>query len=831
MKSLNWKKSLIFCVSFFAVFFGELAVNIACGPEQDPYDYYVSYFHNNVQGDQYKPFAFNGLLFLNSEDDVWAEENVNSAEWAKYLGVKLKDVRKIMYELDSASDVRLKKASFKWTSTLPDSLKKNNFLAALSKNKAALNYYRLLKQCEPMISHIYGSWTQPIVDSVFLMKCADKNLALLPNFKDDFLKLRYAYQIQRMYRYAGNKQQSKMVYEKYIANNPSTSAVKGWAISQYAGIIRAEGKADEAAFLFSKVFASNPERRIVAYRNYFWTSAKMDDVLKFAKSEDEKANIYAINGFKKPDSEIQLVKDVYECNPANQLVGALVIREVNKLEQNLLERSPMAYDYFSASIYGNYFNYGKNADSLKTANLKHLKVVRDFATRIANEKKYIEPDFGNITAAYLSWIEHNDVLAMKYLNKVNLEKLSPKLKDQYRITELLVKANQIKKGNNFNENELLPALKWLDEKRLEENPVQPKDSEYYYGWNEGEKSRYTITTRNFYQQVLAPAYTKLGDTAKAALAMLKGDAKYKLLKNMKFKKSLSYQTTMYWMQSLSENTLDKIATYKTKTAIDNFDGLLAKSLNQFSSDDFYELQGTAHLRAHQYAKAIECFNKLSKTYKYWMPEEWEWLDNGKHLVHKQYANAFAETVTDYPKKYVNKPNRLNKKTFAKKMLNLQRLANTDKKNAAQYYYQMAKGLYQTGEFGNAWFFISYDWRIFANQNRGKYDYNSDYKLALKAKEYFEKARELSKDANFKAKCTFMLARCEQKKILQKYDAITWNETEDYEKLGKEQDRIYTRMNSENPYFAEMKNQYAKTPFYKTAVNECSYLKDFLKRSQ
>ena len=123
---MNWKKSLIFCVSFIAIFFGEIAINIACGPEQDPYDYYVSFFHNNIQGESYVPFAFNGLLYLNSEDEVLNEQDVNSAEWAKYLGAKPADVRLVMYELDSVSNSLLSKNSFKWTTSLPDSLKNNS---------------------------------------------------------------------------------------------------------------------------------------------------------------------------------------------------------------------------------------------------------------------------------------------------------------------------------------------------------------------------------------------------------------------------------------------------------------------------------------------------------------------------------------------------------------------------------------------------------------------------------------------------------------------------------------------------------------------------------
>ena len=87
------KLSLIFSIFLFT-FFGEIAVNIACGGEVDPYDYYISYFHNNVQGDEYTPFAFNQMTYLNGEEDVVSESEVNSQEWGKYLDVNSQDVHK-----------------------------------------------------------------------------------------------------------------------------------------------------------------------------------------------------------------------------------------------------------------------------------------------------------------------------------------------------------------------------------------------------------------------------------------------------------------------------------------------------------------------------------------------------------------------------------------------------------------------------------------------------------------------------------------------------------------------------------------------------------------
>ncbi|MNR52312.1 hypothetical protein D3C85_1721370 [compost metagenome] len=56
-----------------------------------------------------------------------------------------------------------------------------------------------------------------------------------------------------------------------------------------------------------------------------------------------------------------------------------------------------------------------------------------------------------------------------------------------------------------------------------------------------------------------------------------------------------------------------------------------------------------------------------------------------------------------------------------------------------------------------------------------------------------------------------------------YDVENWSEQNDIAA------RKYYLMLINNKYFAELKKNYSTTPFYVTAVNECSYLRDFVRR--
>jgi len=808
------KLSLIFSI-FLIAFFGEIAINLACGGEIDPYDYYITYFHNNVEGDEYAPFAYNQMVYLNSETDVESESDINSREWARYLSVKKDDVLKVMYKTDSATNVKL--ISFNGNvSQLPDSLQQNSFIQALGKRKESLKYYLFAKSCEPLADVEFSLWDAKPRDTITMESKAKEGLKLTEDEKDDFLKLRYAYQAERMFHFAGYHTESKSTYDKYIKTSKVNSAVKGWALALYAGSTRRLGNPEESAFLFSKVFASNPERRVQAYKNYYYTSSPVNGALKYAKTNNEKANIWAINGFGNTDSGLESLNKVYQYEPKSILNGTLLVREVNKLEQDLIEANDIAkvgYNYYFSDN-GN----PKYKDSLKTVNLKRLNEIRNFAVKLATEKKYPQPELGTLTAAYLSWMENKDFMASNYLAILKPDKLPERLRDQFRITDLLIKAKNIKKGNPFNENDLLPTLKWLDEKRFAENNTQPK-GQYDYDTDEAEK-RFSRTTRNFYQQILAPAYLNMGDTAKAALAMVKGDLVYKTLKENSLFQNMSYQSIAFWQKNLSPKSMQGLAVYKTKSAGNDVTALLASALNQLKNDDFYELFGTTYLRTHQYDKAVQMFAKVSPAYKYFSPENWY----GSESNSKLYANPFIETINDYPKKYVTAKASVSKKTFAAEMLRLQKLAVSDKKNAALYYYKMANAVYQTGYFGNSWFLISYDWSSYDNGNPARYVYDGDYKKAQTAKAWYLKARALSTNADFKAKCTFMLAKCLQKQIIMNANPLSFYY---YDKKDVKW-RNFIKANYNNPYLKELGFNYAKTPYYAVAAGECSYLADFIK---
>ena len=83
---------------------------------------------------------------------------------------------------------------------------------------------------------------------------------------------------------------------------------------------------------------------------------------------------------------------------------------------------------------------------------------------------------------------------------------------------------------------------------------------------------------------------------------------------------------------------------------------------------------------------------------------------------------------------------------------------------------------------------------------------------------------MSTDKEFKAKCTFMLAKCEQK------DFVYTNESR-WQYYDSPLKNPFYRFSMQNKYFKELSTQYKDTPFFTIASRECTYLRDFLNLTQ
>jgi hypothetical protein len=874
----RWKKLLLYFVSLTGCFLVSVAVIIACSDEPDPYDYYTSFFHPDVQGKKdFGAFYFTDYRFTYTDEEPASEATINAKEWANYLGqpVKATDVEKIMYHLDSAGKERAFHF-FEQDIPMADSLANSKFLWALKDpaHETAKKYYQFAQQAEYLNAASYNYWEPAPLDTAGLKSAASEAMQFAAAENDPFLKLRYFYQAQKLNHYAANFEEARDIYDQHIAKTTSQSHIKGWALALKAGEERRLGDTVKAAYLFSKVFANYPERRIQAYRNYHYIGAPYNDVLKLAQTPEEKANLYAINGFANSEIETKNLENVYANAPSSPLVGVLLVREINKLEQyyltpalnnntdqfyssRVLEKTdsgqsagankwllwtglvvlvtgavllfmafrkqpqkptlkiasaifilagtaslvwfavsrPNANNKVQRLPQGSFFV--AMPDSVKNKYDAHIEKLRSFCSTLTSDAKYVERQIGALASAYLYFMQNKPNDGLSILAKTDGQKLNNKLADQKQILNLLLLAQNIKQLKTVDEASLLPSLKWLNGKVVAggkpQSDVYPATPDNY--------NQFALTQRNFYTYVLAPAYLRQGDTARAALALLNSqngtytDYRYHMFR----------QIPDFWYNYLHSGQLKQLISWKRQNPADNYLAYLSKPLKQVGDDSLYELLGTIQLREHHYKDALASF-RLEKAN----------LNKGNYLngISTSSGNPFKATINDYAQPPTNG---LNKLQFAEKMARLETKLKDNPKDADTYF-EMATGLYNTSTYSNSWNLISYVWSSYDFGRKQMYYYDTDYIKTSLAKRYYLKARELSTDAEFKAKCTFMAAKCEQKE----HDAPSYTDYETYDK----QEKAYWKVIRHNNYFKEME-QYKTTAFYRKAVNECSFLSDFI----
>lgn len=786
---------LIYCVSLIVCFFASIAMDLACGPETDPYDYYISFFNNNLQGEkEYKPFYFTGWQFFYTDKEPASMDDINAEEWASYLGkdVSTADVSKAMYHLSPSADSVLQNNYFKNSDKLPDSLVSNSFLKALQtkKNVVALKYYRFAKNIEKAANLHATPWEPVVVDTSTLYSAGSLALKSAVLEKDKFIQLRYYYQAQRLLHYSGYYKEASKVYDKYIAYSQTKSRVKGWALALKAGELRRIGDTVQSAYLFSQVFAQYPEKRLQAFQNYKYMHVSPTQILPLTANNSQKAVIYAMESFGNSALKMQPLEKVYDYDPQSPMVGVLLIREVNKLEEQYLTRKLLTNNKLIGSNY-----YTDNSDKNDLELLNQMNQLRAFCKLLATERKYPDYNIGNLAGAYIGWMQGDNAGGASFIRAMSGETLNPAMNDQKQLIQLLLSSQSIQKLNEVNEAQLLPALQWLDARTKAETKAT-KDSNYHFEFHDDQK--FNNSASNFYEHILAPAYLKQGDTVRAALALLKSPG------------SLSQNS--FWVTNLHSTQIVRLIRWRKTPPVAPYLNFLADKLSVLKLNYFYSLLGTAYLREHQYTKAIAAFKQADPTYL------------NKEIDVYNRADPFIDRVNDYPKilRY-GKTKGLTKLQFAEAMNDIEQKIKTDAVNAPSYYYRYATGLYNTSHYGNAPYMISYGWSADDFGRADMYSYDADYIRTKNAEKYYLLARSLSSNEEFKAKCTFMAAKCRQKEFVRpnNYSSPNYYKAESDYMLGLRG----------NDYFEELRTTYKKTAIFKKAVGECSYLKDFLLTSK
>ncbi len=794
---MNWKVFTAVCVSIVVVSFPRNI--IGCGPETDPYDYYTSFFHQNLpEANGYRPFYYTGYNFLYDNSEPTAVPDLLAEEWAAYCGAPVtkadakklvnkfsqKDLNNIYYHIEKNQPLKI-----------PDSVKQNSMTAYFIQHKdlEALGYILYAKQVEP---YVIGdeAWQDINRDSLKMAKLIKNGQQLYPAAKKDLFKQKYAYQVLRLAHYSGRYSDVISWYDEYQADKFSNTVVAPLCTALKAGALFRTGKTKEAAYLFSKIFNSSMGKRISNYLGFRWSvgsGADKHDFLSLCKNNQEKASMLALFALGSIGNDLSSMQEIFQLNPGCEELEVLAVREINKLEEKYF--TPVLQKESGGKAF--YYTWGDgSADSILTDAEKEVKQLAAFLHAAAQSNKVKNAGLFETAAAYASYLIKDHGAAKNFLGTANKMQLTAKVKDQWALTNLLVSINEKDKIDAAFEEQLLPSLQWLEGRVRSEKPV---DMDYW------QVHQWQTIYRSLMSEILARRYHAQGDVVKEALCIgnadwiMKGKENYSgWMNGIDFLRNKMMSKDVEGLYALLNGKQSKFENYLVNH-------------NSVTKKEVVDFAGTSYLREYDYGKAIEWFNRSAD----------------KNPIEK---NPFIDLLYDREEKLaVEAKFKTTKLAFAQEMLKLERLAKQSK-TPASIYYKMAVGMYNMTYYGHAWELVQY-YRSGTDGYhipRNATGFQKEYYGCYKAQEYFEKAMNAGADKNFKARCLFMMAKCSQKQVQQpQYE----NYPNNWDQYDKDYYSTYWPAFRNNRYFPQLVKEYGNTPFYKEALNSCSYLKDFVKK--
>ncbi len=795
---MNWKLFLTACVSTALV---ALPQNIiGCGPDADPYDYYTSFFHQNLpDAKSYRPFYYTGYNFLYDETEPVETADVLSKEWASYCGspVSAVDAKKFVTEfawkdLNNLYQHLEKKMPLK----IPDSVLKNNMTGYFSKNNnlETLGYIMYAKKVSPFVAGGADSWEAPVRDSAKMDKLIKNGFQLYNVAKDDFIKLRYAYQVLRLAHYSGRYQEVIEWHDKFAATVTGNSVAKTLCLALKAGALFRTGQNKEAAYLFSKVFAATDVKRISNFLGFNWSIKRQEGrepYLSLCKTNAEKATMLAMFTMNSSNTEVDALKEIYQLDPSNEVLEVLAVREINKMEEKYL--SPLlAKEESGKALYYSWSNVSN--DSTLNENSKVAKQLMLFLDAAATKGNVQNTGLFETGAAYMAYMLKDFAGAKKYLSAAAKISLTQKVKDQWALTNLLVTISEKEKIDAAFEEQLLASVQWLEQKARNE---KTEKAGYY------EVQQWKRFYRNLMSEILAARYHRQGDIHKEALCMGAADFIMKHTDDY-----YSYYSSIDFLRNnLLSKDVAQLYTLLDSKQPNKFESYLI-SHNLITKAAVADFAGTAYLRDNDYENAISWFKKTT---------------DKKTLVIN--TNPFADLLYDQIDPLPGEARfSTTKLAFAETMQRLQKLSVTDKANAATHLFKMATGLYNMTYYGHAWKLVQYN----RSGSDGYYIpkdatlFQKEYYGCYKAHDYFERAMAATTDKNFKARCLFMMAKCRQKNIRQPQYSDFGDK---YDQYDLAQSR-YFGLFKNNEYFPRLIKEFGNTNFYEEAYSSCSYLRDF-----
>lgn len=684
----------------------------------------------------------------------------------------------------------------------PQLAKTNSFIGFLMKpqNRDLFRYLVLSKKVEQIAARP-DPWEEDNFPENSITRVIREAEALYAETHSQFIKLRTAFQLMRLYARNAVPEYANRIYDRSIEPVKTKSWVKTAAL--YEKAINTPG-GYERNYLLSKVFHKGYRRTYCLVKfNTEW----LDSTLLFARNNHERNVLKAMKVFNFSGRSLYIIKGIYRSEPAYNELPFLMLREINKVEDWLVTNRVTGFGM--PAVYGRgyldnyrYLNIAGNYKKDKA----YAKELYNFLLQMISDQKSSQPALLHLCAAHLCLINEDYTGSARHLQQAKAIKGLPRnVQTQIAInTYLLHLENGFDKAT---ENEFMNIIKTGDKQLGIYDPDIMKNQLVLY------------TARKMIQKGDRARGLMLLSRTNRALDELPGGGYKKLYQEIDdIAEEKDYDQILQVLHKTKKNSFEQFVTIiNFRSPWENHYGEYEKQFSlQIRWDDnkLRDCKASWYIRHHRLKDALATLQQIPDSFYAQYPYD-TYLGGDAFFLNLNNPHTAAK----------EDKRSLNKKQLIAEMVKLQQLATKDKLKTAACYYQLANAWYNMTFHGKNWMMVrqwwscvepDYDYLI--ENNKQFYD---DYYGCMQAKQLYLKAMEATKDKKLAAFCFYMAQQCERN-------------NREYKSAFKNH-RLKTGYSKKHewPDYSGARQKGIDMLYYKSLVKECelydSYIQQYDKR--
>lgn len=365
------------------------------------------------------------------------QENENLAEWRdRYCNrATVEDIRAVVYDSNWEELSALRDDITYDSPAISSDFEDNTFARYLKRNECleTIDYLMFTKKCEPHVTLGSDPWKTPKRDLVIMQKLIDQGIEAFKKTESHYIRLRYAYQIIRLAHYRKDYPNVLSLYDYLMPQvDNDASIIEDWIEGHRAGALLSLGRNVEASYIFSKIFENCPSKSESAFQSFtIRTDEEWEACLQLCQRDRERATLYVLRAQAADSKALQEMEKIYILDPENRHLEVLLVREIRKLEKDLL-----------GSGFNSQRDHNRRLGFPRSFAGTYVIDMRRFLTQIVKEKKVKRPAFWQVALGYVETLAGNYYDANKTfeaaaaLPQVKKDRM---LNEQLRVFQLALK--------------------------------------------------------------------------------------------------------------------------------------------------------------------------------------------------------------------------------------------------------------------------------------------------------------------------------------------------------------------------------------------------------